>query len=245
MARESASLMSAVSVRSRVRICVRAAASGRQLLLEVTHADHVDARKRIAIEALGLPIVEMHLSVAKFDNVEQFERILIEGTRNKRWLFNPKTTEIQARLDALADGQRSRQDARYAEQLERQHQERAALDAARRASEQAHRQQAHQDHLHRLAQARTEHLEVGARPTRQDASQALHYSLQDGGLTIRHEPHGQVWIVPESGNKQVLGMFAELGLSYDASLGGYRASVTRLTDVLPALQPYVKNVRSV
>jgi hypothetical protein len=218
---------------------------GRELLLEITHGDRVDARRRMAIEAIGLPAVEMHLLVANFDNVEQFEQMLIEDTHTKRWLYNPKSTEIQARLDALADGDRSQQDAQFAHQLARQQQERAALDEARRASEQAYREQAHQDHLRRLAQARARLEEAPARPKRKDVRQALHYSLQDGGLTIRNEPHGQVLIIPESGNEQVLEMFAKLGLRYDAALGGCQASAAHLADVLPALQPYVKNVRSV
>jgi hypothetical protein len=55
----------------------------------------------------------------------------------------------------------------------------------------------------------------------------------------------RVLTVADSGNEQVLGVFGQLGLTYDAGLGGCPASAAGLANVMPALQPYVKNVRSV
>ena len=243
-----------VSIERRVhqqRPSVVMVVKGRELLLEVTHAHHLHAHKRTAIETLEAAAVEMHLSVSKFDNVEQFERMLIDTTRNKQWIFNPKAAEIQARLDALAEGQLAQQNAEHAERLERQREEQATLTAARLALEREAwderlRLQAQCDHRWRLAQAQDERAEAAARQKPQEPSrQTLYYRLQDGGLTIRHEPGGQVLIVAESGNEQVLGKFDQLGLTYDAELGGYPTSAGGLADVMPALQPYVKNVRSV
>jgi hypothetical protein len=227
---------------------------GRELLLEVTHAHHLDASKRAAIEKLGVPAVEMHLSEFKFENVEQFERMLVDDTRNKRWILNPKASEIQHKLDGVVEEQLAQQNAQYAERLELGRQQQAALAAAKLAREQEAaallterlRRQAQQDHGRRLEQARLDSLEAAAREKPPEARrQTLHYSLQDGGLTIRREPGGQVLIVADIGNEQVLGMLVKLGLMYDSERGGYPSTVADLADILPALQPHVKNVRSV
>lgn len=220
----------------------------------MTHAHQLDAHKRAAISELGLPAIEMHLSEFKFENVEQFERMLIDDTRNKQWILNPKAREIEQKLAANIEEQLAQQNAQLAERLERERQQQAALAAARLAREQdaaaalneRFRRQGQHDHQRRLEQARIDALEAAAREKPPEAPrQTLHYSLQDGGLTIRHEPGGDIFIAADNGTEQVLAMLIRLGLAYDAKRGGYPATVAALVDILPALQPYVKNVRSV
>lgn len=227
---------------------------GRELLLEITHAHHLDAHKRAAIKKLGLPAVEMYLSELRFENVEQFERLLIDDTRNKQWILNPKAHEIELRLAANVEEQLAQQTAQFTERLERERQQQAALAAARLAREQdvaaalneRFRRQAQHDHERRLERARIDALAAAAREKPPEASrQTLHYSLQDGGLTIQHEPGGDIFIVADFGNEQALATLVQLGLAYDSERGGYPTTVAALVDILPALQPYVKNVRSV
>ena len=51
--------------------------NGRELLLEVTYAHHLDANKRAATEKFGLPAIEMYIPEGKLETVEQFKHLLI------------------------------------------------------------------------------------------------------------------------------------------------------------------------
>lgn len=227
---------------------------GRELLLEMTHTHRLDAQKRCAIEKLGLPAIEMHLADCEFGTVEQFERMLIDDTRRKHWIFNHKASEIQSRLDGIVEEQLAKQHAQYAQQLERQRHEQATQAAARLerqreevqlALNERSRLQAQQDRLMRQEQERIDSLRRAASQKPTEAHrQTLHYRMQDGGLMIRHEPGSQVLIVAETGNEAALGMLAQLGLVYDSEQGGYLTTVADLSNILPALQPYVISVRS-
>ena len=246
----------------RLRPSVVMLVKGRELLLEVTHAHHLDAHKRSAIEKLGVPALELHLSECKFENVAQFERVLIDDTCHKQWIFNPKASEIQLQLDKIVEEQLAQQKAQVAARLARQRHEQAILAAqqatvlaasvARQQEEveaavsERLRLQAQRDHLlRRQEQARIESLASAASQKRPEVRrQTLHYRLQDGGLMFWHEPGEHILIVPETGKEQALGVFAQLGLAYDAELGGYRTSIADLPDILPALQSYVVSVRS-
>lgn len=227
---------------------------GRELILEVTHAHRLDSHKRAAIEKLGLPAIELHLSERKFDTVKQFERLLSDDTHGKHWIFNPRASEIRNHLDSLVQEQLAIQEAQHAQQIEQQRRERAGREAARQerrqkereAIEERFRLQAQQDQLMRQEQARLESIARATRPKPQEVHrQTLYYRLQDGGLTIRHEDGGMVLIVPETGSEKALGMLAGLGVKYNPEQGGYLMTSTDLANFLPALLPYVKSVRSI
>jgi hypothetical protein len=227
---------------------------GRELILEVTHVHRLDAGKRTAIEQLGLPAIELHLSEHRVETVEQFERLLLDASLSKHWIFNPKASEIRSRLDGLVQEQLVIQNMQHAQQLEQQRQEQVAQEAAELARRQKEREQiaerfrlqAQQDQLMRQEQARLDSIAKSVRPKPQEVPrQALHYRLQDGGLTIRHEHDGRVLISPEIGNEQALGILTGLGLTCHAEQGGYLITTTDLAKFLPALLPYVKSVRSI
>ena len=227
---------------------------GRELILEVTHAHRLDAGKRKAIEKLGLPAIELHLSEHKFETVKQFERLLLDDTRCKHWIFNPKASEIRNKLDGIAQEQLAIQNMQHAQRLEQQRKEQAAQEAVRQARRQKEREaieqrfrlQAQQDQLMRQEQARLDSIAKAARPEPPEARrQTLHYRLQDGGLTIRHEDGNRLVIVPETGNEEALGVLAGLGVKYNPEQGGYMMTTADLANFLPALMPYVKNVRSI
>jgi hypothetical protein len=231
---------------------------GRELILEMTHAHRLDAHKRAAIEKFGLPAIELHLADCKFETVEQFEYVLVDDTRHKHWIFNPKAIEIQTRLDAIVQQQLAIQNTQHAQQLERQieqqRHEQAALEAAKlerkqrelAALEERLRLQAQQDHLMCQEQARLDSIARAASQEPAEAHrQTLHFHMQDGGLMIRHEQGRQVLIVPETGNERALGMLAKLGLTYNPEQGGYPTTAAELPNILPALMSFVKGVRSV
>lgn len=231
---------------------------GRELILEMTHAHRLDAEKRAAIEKLGLPAIELHLADCKFETVEEFERVLVDDTRHKHWIFNPKAIEIQTRLDGIVQEQLAIQNTQHARQLERQleqqRHEQAALETARlerkqreqTALEERLRLQAQQDHLMRQEQARLDSITSAASQKPSEVHrQTLHYRMQDGGLMIRHEQSKHVLIVPETGNEQALGVLEKLGLTYNPEEGGYPTTAAELPNILPALMPLVKSVRSV
>lgn len=227
---------------------------GRELILEVTHGHRLDAHKRAAIEKLSLPAIELHLAETSCETIEEFEQLLLGESALKHWIFNPKARGIEAQLDAAVQGQLEQQQAQHAQQAERQREEQAAREAAamsrkeaERAAIEAHwRQQAERDHLVRQAQAQAERaakaeLQAPA-PVR---VQQLHYRMADGGLTIRHGQDGALLIIADTGREQALATLAGLGLNYDAERGGYPATILALKDLLPALAPYVKSVRSI
>lgn len=227
---------------------------GRELILEVTHAHRLDRHKRTAIEKLGLPAIELHLSERKFDTVKQFERLLLDDTRCKHWVFNPRAQEIRNRLGRLVQEQLAIQETQHAQQIERQRHEQAAREAAqqerrqkeREAIEERFRLQAQQDRLMRQEQARLDSITRAARPEPQEVPrQTLYYRLQDGGLTIRHEDGGMVLIVPETGSEKALGMLAGPKVKYNPEQGGYLMTSADLANFLPGLMPYVKSVRSI
>jgi hypothetical protein len=227
---------------------------GRELILEMTHTRRLDADKRAAIETLGLPTIELRLADCKFETVEQFEHVLVDDTRHKHWIFNPKKIEIQIRLDGIVQEELDKQSMRHARKVEQQRQEQAALAAARLARKQEEqaeleerlRLQAQQDHLMRHEQARRDCIASAASQKPLEAHrQTLYFHMQDGGLMIRHEQGRQVLILPETGNEQALGMLAKLGLTYNPQRGGYPTTSADLPNILPSLMSFVKSVRSV
>jgi hypothetical protein len=225
---------------------------GRELILEVTHGHRLDAHKRAAIEKLSLPAIELHLAENSCETIEEFEQLLLGQGALKHWIVNPKARAIEAQLEAVLQGQLEQQLALHAQQAERQREAQAARESAVVARKQAEnaaieahwRQQAEQDHLARQAQA-----EYAAKAQLQAPApvrlQQLHYRMADGGLTIRHGQDGALLIMADTGREQALATLAGLGLNYDADRGGYPATILALEDLLPALAPYVKSVRSI
>lgn len=244
---------------------------GRELILELTHADRLGAVKRAAVEKLAVPAVEIRLAHCQYDTVDQFERILFGDLQNKHWLFNPKEIEMRARLRVAVDEQLRAQNILH----EHQRQEQALAAAAEierereRELKRAEQQQAHtqQQRMHleqlrvhaeqmriqtehaQVAQQERERLEHLAQAVRQRSMethrQTLHYRTADGGLLMLHDAGDQVLIVPETGKEQALEILARLGLAWDAERRGYPTSTTRLPDIMVALLPHVKSVRSV
>lgn len=218
--------------------------SGHELLLELTYGHRLDAHKRGAIEKLGIAAIEMHLHEGTFDTVEQFGRLLLEDVSGKHWIFNPKGNAIKARLDASVAEElaRQRQHIREREAARQQEQRDSLLRQARAREEEAMLLQQRRDSLLQegLAQARTvEHEPVPARlPT-------LQYRLRDGGLSLQHEPGGDILLVPETGSEAVLLVFAELGVTFCAERGCYLASKGQLGDIVLALRPFQLSVKSV
>ncbi|MES3022653.1 MAG: hypothetical protein V4857_13815 [Pseudomonadota bacterium] len=228
---------------------------GRELLLEVTYAHHLDANKRAAIGEFGLPAIEMHIPEGKLETVEQFERLLVQDTRFKHWIFNPKADAIQMRLERVAAIQLAEENARHVCLLERRRRDQEALAAAnllrenvaRAALEHQFRMQAERDHLMREAQALARSL---AQPVSKDAikghASTFHYRLPDGGLLIRHEPDGCVFIVPDTGSESVLGILVERGLKFNVERDAYQTTEAELQEVyLPLVRPHQQGVKSV
>lgn len=218
---------------------------GRELLLELTYGHRLDAGKRGAIEKLGIAAIEMHVSEGMFDTVEQFGHQLLEDAGHKHWIFNPKASAIQVKLDALVAEELAQQEAQQARARDAAREREAARQRAiKRALEENWRAQAQQDQMLRQAQV--------ARPTpvpRQEAGSVhlptLHYRLRDGGVLLRHQQDGGILLVPETGNEAVLHAFAELGLQFSAECGGYRARTDQLESVVLALRPFQLAVKSI
>lgn len=82
---------------------------GRELLLELTYGHRLDAHKHGAIQKLGIAAIEMHVGEGRFDTVEQFGHQLLEEAGHKHWIFNPKASAIQVKLDTLVAEERARQ----------------------------------------------------------------------------------------------------------------------------------------
>ncbi|MES2325457.1 MAG: hypothetical protein V4633_24675 [Pseudomonadota bacterium] len=228
---------------------------GRELLLEVTYAHHLDAHKRAAIEKFGLPAIEMHIPEGKLETVEQFERLLVQDARFKHWIFNPKAAAIQIRLEHEAAAQLAEENARHVCLLERRRRDQEVLEAAnllreneaRAALEHQFQMQAERDHLMREAQALARSL---AQPVSKDAikghASTFHYRLPDGGLLIRHEPGGCVFIVPDTGSESVLGILVERGLEFNVERDAYQTTEAELQEVyLPLVRPHQLGVKSV
>lgn len=228
---------------------------GRELLLEVTYAHRLDSHKRAAIEKFGLPAIEMHLPEGKLETVEQFERLLVQDSRSKHWIFNPRAAAIQIRLEHEAAAQLAEENARHVCLLERRRRDQEALEAAnllreneaRAAMEHQFRMQAQRDHLMREAQALARSL---AQPVSQDATKGhastFHYRLPDGGLLIRHEPGGCVFIMPDTGRESVLGILVERGLEFSVERDAYQTTEAELQEIyLPLVRPHQQGVKSV
>lgn len=220
---------------------------GHELLLELTYGHCLDAHKRGAIEKLGMAAIEMHVGEGMFDTVEQFGRQLLEEVSHKHWIFNPKGSAIQVKLDAIVaevlaqqqvQQERERDAAREAEAMRQQ--------ALKAALEEKLRVQAQRDSLLRQARAQAE---TQARAARQEPVsarlQALQYRLRDGGVLLQHEHGGGILLVPETGSEAVLHAFVELGLPFSAERGGYLATQDQLGDIVLALRPFQLAVRSV
>ncbi len=220
---------------------------GRELLLELTYGHRLDAHKRGAIEKLGMAAIEMHVDEGMFETVEQFGRQLLEDVGHKHWIFNPKASALQVKLDALVAEGLARQHAQQARELDAAR-EAAALrqQAIKAALEEKWRVQAQRDSM--LRQARAQAVPQ-TRAARQETAPVhlptLHYRLRDGGVLLRHERGGGILLVPETGNEAVLHAFAELGLQFSAERGGYRATKDQLENVLLALRPFQLAVKSV
>ena len=76
--------------------------SGRQLLVEMTVTHGVDDAKLAKIRELGLSCLEIDLSDAPRDlGREALERIVVDGSAQKRWLHNVRANEARNRM--LAD----------------------------------------------------------------------------------------------------------------------------------------------
>lgn len=168
---------------------------------------------------------------------------------HKHWIFNPKASAIQVKLDALVAKGLARQNAQQARELDAAR-EAAALrqQAIKAALGEKWRVQAQRNSMLRQEEAQTV-TGTQARAGRQELAPVhlptLHYRLRDGGVLLRHEGGGGMLLVPENGNEAVLHAFAELSLQFSAERGGYRATKDQLENVLLALRPFQLAVKSV
>jgi hypothetical protein len=96
----------------------------------MTIAHRLDQQKRTAIENLGLPGLEMHFDAFKLENVAQFERLLLDETQYKQWLFNPKKQQIETHLQVALKEQIQIQEVEYAQKIERQRERQQAQELA-------------------------------------------------------------------------------------------------------------------
>ena len=77
--------------------------SGRQLLVEVTVTHGVDDAKLTRIRELGLSCLEIDLSDAPRDlGREELEKIVVDGSTQKRWIHNVRANAARNRVLAEA-----------------------------------------------------------------------------------------------------------------------------------------------
>lgn len=148
--------------------------------------------------------------------------------------------EENARHVYLLEQRRRDQEALEVANLLRENEARAAL-------EHQFRMQAQRDHLMRETQALARSL---AQPVSQDATKGhastFHYRLPDGGLLIRHEPGGCVFIMPDTGRESVLGILVERGLEFNLERDTYQTTEAELLEIyLPLVRPHQQGVKSV
>lgn len=222
---------------------------GRELLLELTYGHRLDHHKRGAIEKLGMAAIEMHVGEGMFETVEQFGHQLLGDVEHKHWIFNPKASAIQLKLDTLVGEELALQNARRARELDAAREAQAARERAIKAAlEEKWRVQAQQDSMLRQARAQAQAVKQ-APAAKQEAAPVhvptLHYRLRDGGVMLRHERDGAMLLVPETGREAVLHAFVELGLQFNPKRGGYPVATDQLTSVLLALRPFQLAVKSV
>lgn len=221
--------------RASVVLCIQ----GRELLLEITFAHRLDQHKRNAIEKLGLPAIELHFDEFVFEDIAQFERLLLDGAAHKHWIYNPKAQQIKANFEELLQ-------KRLQEQLQLQKKLKEAREQAEKIALQERMQRlAQHDHLMREEQSRQENIRESMKPAPSHTIQILHYRLHDGGLNMQHEPNGDVLLVPELGTEQILAILSEMGYARDAEAGTIRIASHNLAEIILALRPFVLGVRSI
>ncbi len=77
--------------------------SGRRLFVEVTVTSGVDGAKLTKIRELGLSCIEIDLSEASYDlRREEIEKIVVDGSTQKRWLHNVRANEVRNKMLAEA-----------------------------------------------------------------------------------------------------------------------------------------------
>ena len=230
----------------------------RELIVEVTFAHRLDARKRDAIVRLGLPAIEIDVAQANWDTLEQLEYLLIDDVRHKHWIHNPKALAIQEELDARADAEIATQQAQHArivcEQQQKQQEQQAARELANRARQrdiehavhEKFRAQAEQDHRARQNTAQRGGSQRIHTPSPSAASgKGLHYALGDGGLLLSHESGGCLKIMPETGAEAALAALVAIGVTRDPESGAYFCVTEYMADVMLTLSTFNPRGRSV
>lgn len=226
------------SQRPSVVLCVHE----RELILEITYAHRLDQHKRRAIEKLACPAIEMHFDEFKLENVAQFERLLLDGTAHKHWIYNPKAQQIQTNFETQIH-ERLREQLQTLENLKAEREQ-----AEKIAFQERMERQAQHDHLMREEQAqreRVEKIQKLEKPPPPHTTQILHYRLHDGGLSMQHEHNGDVLLVPDLGTEQILETLGEMGYMHDAEIGTIRIASHNLAEIMLALRPFVLGVRSI
>ncbi|GCF76331.1 hypothetical protein BC2926_38720 [Bacillus cereus] len=72
---------------------------GVPLFVEITVTHEIDEKKRKKIEDLGISVLEIDLSKADRDlSIEELEKIIIDETQGKRWIYNRKEEEVLQKL---------------------------------------------------------------------------------------------------------------------------------------------------
>lgn len=75
-----------------------------QVLIEIAVTHFTDNKKKRKIRSLGLPAIEVDLSKISYAiDTNELRRLVIEETRNKKWLSNPKVIDVKEKLRAKLD----------------------------------------------------------------------------------------------------------------------------------------------
>ena len=70
---------------------IKAKINGREILIEIAVTHKIDEEKKKKLDKIGIPTIEINLSGLK-DNFSERDLYLnvVENTKNKEWIFNPK-----------------------------------------------------------------------------------------------------------------------------------------------------------
>ena len=78
--------------------------AGRELLIEIAVTHFVDEQKKLKLQQLGLPVLEVYLDLdSELPSLDEVRNLVVHETYNKSWVVNPKQVRLAAVVHADAE----------------------------------------------------------------------------------------------------------------------------------------------